>query len=348
MKIVNNKRFMKYSSIFILILFSIYYFFYKKYFIDSLNDQFGSSNDRRFAFPHNYRILAEPLNDVCNQNIIVVAGVTVAPDSFEKRSLIRKTWGNQSIYSNISVIFLIGTSPYDYINDMIINENKIYNDILQENFLDAVLNMTTKTRMAFKWFDENCKSVKFFLKIGDDVIVNTKYLVKYLSLLKDQNINKTWIGKWEPGHRFDRNPSHRFYIPLNFSEKHTKYCFGSAYIFTYDLIYLIYSKSLITFPPFTQDMEDVYIGYILLKFKIEFQLIQIRNKFIGDNDNKRSWRQELQKKEIQEKNDFLFVWANDAYYELLWNIIYLKEHNIKTTTKEFLVSTEKNQIPTKI
>ena len=106
------------------------------------------------------------------------------------------------------------------------------------------------------------------------------YLVEYLSLLKDQNINKTWIGIWEPNHRFNRNPSHPFFVPLNFSEKQSKFCLGSAYIFTYDLTYLIYSKSLITFPPFTQDMEDVYIGYVLLKFKIDFKFLQIKNKFI--------------------------------------------------------------------
>ena len=282
--------------------------------------------DRRFTFAHNYRLLAEPKNDVCDQNTIVVAAVTVAPDSFEKRSIIRKTWGNLSIFSNISVIFLIGMSPYGYINDLIINENKIYNDILQENFLDSVYNMTTKTMMALKWFDENCKSVRFLLKIGDDVIVNSKYLVEYLSLLKDQNINKTWIGLTVPDHRFNRDPKRRFYIPLSFKEEQSKFCMGSAYLFTNDLTYLIYSKSLITFPPFTQDMEAVYIGYVLLKYKIDFKILQIKNKFIGKNWNKSSSEMELQKKEIQEKNDFLFVWANDDYYEVLWNIIYLKNN----------------------
>jgi beta-1,3-galactosyltransferase 1 len=58
----------------------------------------------------------------------------------------------------VKVVFLLGIS--DYVNNEIefkvIQENEMYGDIIQENFVENYNNLTLKTIFTFKWVVSYC------------------------------------------------------------------------------------------------------------------------------------------------------------------------------------------------
>ncbi len=73
----------------------------------------------------------------CQENPNLVALIHSAPKNYQLRDTIRRTWGQ-----NMKRIFVLGDSK-DW-NEMLKNEHKEYNDILQIDFVDAYRNMTYK------------------------------------------------------------------------------------------------------------------------------------------------------------------------------------------------------------
>ncbi|CAM4758700.1 unnamed protein product [Rotaria magnacalcarata] len=59
-------------------------------------------------------------------------------------------------------------------------ENDLYQDIVQEDFLDSYRNLTHKAVMALKWISTYCSQASYILKTDDDMIVNTFMLLKHL------------------------------------------------------------------------------------------------------------------------------------------------------------------------
>ncbi|KAH3736609.1 hypothetical protein DPMN_043181 [Dreissena polymorpha] len=60
-------------------------------------------------------------------------------------------------------------------------ENKIYHDIVQENFIDSYTNLTYKTIMGFKWASTKFSNVQFVMKTDDDMWFNVPSIIKLLS-----------------------------------------------------------------------------------------------------------------------------------------------------------------------
>lgn len=92
---------------------------------------------------------------VCNKtHPFLVVMVHSAPANFHKRSVIRETWGQQSLLA--TTLFLIGMS--DRYGHSLYEENRLYSDIIQGNFFDHYRNMTYKHVMALKWIAYHCPS----------------------------------------------------------------------------------------------------------------------------------------------------------------------------------------------
>jgi hypothetical protein len=102
---------------------------------------------------------------------------------------IRETWGSRDHRSLL--LFLFGAVTDAALNDRIIEENRMHDDIIQGNFIDAYRNMTYKHVMALKWFKYYChRKPNFLLKTDDDVFVNTPFLYRSLEnlILENQTI----------------------------------------------------------------------------------------------------------------------------------------------------------------
>lgn len=56
----------------------------------------------------------------------------------------------------VKVVFLLGQVENDRIQRQIDEESYIYNDLIQENFIDTYDNLTLKTVMMLKWVKNNC------------------------------------------------------------------------------------------------------------------------------------------------------------------------------------------------
>ena len=120
-----------------------------------------------------------------NKSILFISFVIIAPQHFEKRDLIRSTWGNKSISSDFRIIFTIGMSENETINRQIEEEHRINEDILQiNNFIDNYFNLTTKIMKSFKFISTYCPGAQYVLRINDDVMVNTFGLINYFKTLK--------------------------------------------------------------------------------------------------------------------------------------------------------------------
>ena len=220
------------------------------------------------------------MNLICdpasNKSIIFITFVILAPDHFEKRDLIRSTWGNKNISEDFKLIFTIGMSKDDQVNRKIQEEFTIHQDIVQiDNFIDSYYNMTTKIMKSLKWISLFCSNAKYILRINDDVVVNTHQLMNHFKSLPYQKSLIFGYGIFGVGPI--RNKDDKFYVSfeeynqtryddyiaglffilfifiLIFSTfNQILYHKGSAYILTSDLANTYYNKYLsFKFPPFS-------------------------------------------------------------------------------------------------
>ena len=104
-----------------------------------------------------------------------------------RRKLIRKYWGNHSLWTTPcqwKVIFVTGFFSSDYKNQVHV-EGNTYRDILIENIEENFYKLSFKVMLGLKWVQGNLK-YDFLLKCDDDVFVNIDRLMKILSTTKHQ------------------------------------------------------------------------------------------------------------------------------------------------------------------
>lgn len=194
---------------------------------------------------------------------LYVVLVHSAVQNFEKRRLIRNTWG-----AKVAVYFFLGqidsppppppsssssrssSSPSEEtLLAAATNQSKVeqesaeFGDIVQGNFYDSYRNLTYKHAMVFKWSVYYCRDVKYILKVDDDTFVNVpkleRFFVHSLSRFGARNllmcvkimyrrVERTFRSKWRVS--FSEYEK-RYYPP---------YCFGFAILYSPDMIYKLY------------------------------------------------------------------------------------------------------------
>lgn len=287
-KIKKNK---KKLIIFLILLFYFYFnsFFHSLIFlfINSIKREniiFRRSNiyqnqeiSIRKNFDYDYKIQPRRVCKKESRSLLVAMMITRVND-FDGRNLIRNTWDTNK-YSKIEQFFIVGVSKDETINSLVQNESKIYNDILQADFLDTYRNLTDKTIMGIKWIASNCKT-RFVLKIDDDVTVNIPKLLKYLeNAVIDTN---TFYCKTESMVALRRDPNDKWHVPKSeWKEDYfPMYCDGPAYIFTGDLA----SKLVENTPRLPKiSLEDAYVGTLACFFDVTF--VDTRRFYFKNNSN---------------------------------------------------------------
>ena len=218
----------------------------------------------QYLQPDNEFIL-DPAQLICdpasNEDILLITMVAIGPKSFDKRAIIRKTWGNAKFRQDMKLIFLLAKSANETINKMIVDEFLEHKDIVQKDYIDSYHNLTAKIMFGLNWVSKYCPNSKYILRINDDVVLNTNALIKYFKEL-DYASNRIY-GFGIRGVSPIRDLNSKFYV----SEKeypnptYDPYIEGSAYLFTTDLAAIFYKKYLdFYYPPFSIWLEDVYIG----------------------------------------------------------------------------------------
>ncbi|XP_060074182.1 beta-1,3-galactosyltransferase 5-like [Ylistrum balloti] len=192
-------------------------------------------------------------------------------DHFKRRSVLRETWASSKTFKDIQIktIFVLGKSPVKEDQVKINNENLLYHDIIQGDFVDSIANLTMKSILAMKWINENCIQAKFILKADDDMFVNIFALIEYLiSQIYEKNKVVMCHAKENDTSPIERNKNSKWYVPPNVfpgRKRFPRFCSGYTSIFTADLVPELYKASFSN-PYFSVD--DAYLfGLLMEKIK---------------------------------------------------------------------------------
>ena len=137
--------------------------------------------------------------------------------------------------------------------------------------MDTYKNLNLKTLAGLNWVSTYCSNARFTLKIDDDVVVNTPFLMNYLQRMNDTQAvsSNTFLCKRLKHKAVKRDPKVKFFISKDYfyPDEYPTYCDGPAYIFTTDIAKRFYEKS--------HDVklfiwEDVYMGLLAAKLNSTF------------------------------------------------------------------------------
>ncbi|CAH1776526.1 unnamed protein product [Owenia fusiformis] len=235
----------------------------------------SSKNTRKMSiryddswFKSSYIINEESICRDTNADILFY--IHTAPNHKNHRDIIRSTWGGKKQYRDykITMVFLLGHSNDDQINEGIHNESTIHHDIIQGTFRDTYLNLTYKARMGLNWVNAYCSNAKFIIKTDDDVFVNIPILIKQLEELEIKNETKNLLMCsviYED--KVNRNELHKNYVSEDEYDVHEPdiypdYCPGMAFVLSRNALMKIHT--LLNYTRFLK-VDDVYITGILAK-----------------------------------------------------------------------------------
>ncbi|XP_044252424.1 beta-1,3-galactosyltransferase 5 isoform X2 [Tribolium madens] len=184
-------------------------------------------------------------NNPCNEsNPTLLILVHSNPKNFEKRKIVRETWGKNT--PQVKVLFIIGLVKIRRLKMQLQKENEEFGDLIQGSFYDAYRNMTYKHVMVLKYAIYHCPQAKYILKTDDDVFVNMPLMLNFLNLdlspfggsrmifctlRKNSPAMRSWRSKWRVS--FKEYPD-KVYPP---------YCPGWAIIYSPDVVFELYREA---------------------------------------------------------------------------------------------------------
>lgn len=237
--------------------------------------------------------------------------------------------------NNLKVVFIVGKTNDLLLDNMLQIEHIQNGDIIQGSFEDTYRNISYKTLTAWKWIIANCdmSSIRFVIKIDDDVILNVNYLHQVLnhssdliatpifsaySKPKESNLDRlknSFVCNIFSGYRPDKNPFSKYYVKnseynseLYQIDFYSDYCFGPGYIITPDLIDKLYAQSS-QIKLFW--LEDVYVGILARYASAEFRNLDKEFYFDYDPSSvvaRNNLKNRLFIRNIQTPDDFNKIW----------------------------------------
>lgn len=213
-----------------------------------------------YIHPENTTTILSP-ESICAPSPYLLIVICSAVTNRKTRIAIRNTWANKhhldTLYnSTVKIVFLLGQSDNDTLNNSILDESLQYNDIIQEQFHDTYNNLTLKSVMMLKWVTTKCEHAKYLMKTDDDMFVNVPTLLKTLKS-KVQSTG-TLFGSLICNARPISDPKNKWYTPkYMYSKKiYPNYLSGTGYVMSLDVAAKLYETSLAT--PLLH-LEDVYL-----------------------------------------------------------------------------------------
>ncbi|XP_075046821.1 N-acetyllactosaminide beta-1,3-N-acetylglucosaminyltransferase 3 [Mixophyes fleayi] len=206
-----------------------------------------------------------------SKGIFLILAIKSSPGNYERRSIIRQTWGEQTSYEGARVkrIFLSGTvmntREDKHLRQLLRIESQTYRDILQWDFHDTFFNLTLKQFLFHQWLKDYCPGAQFIFNGDDDVFVNTFNVVTYLrGLGKHGADTHLFVGQLIANVGPIRESGSKYYIPVQVtaSKSYPMYCGGGGILMSRYTAHVIYNKSqdIQLFP-----IDDVYLGMCLEK-----------------------------------------------------------------------------------
>ena len=199
-----------------------------------------------------------------NEELFLFVYIHSSPANFQQRRLIRRTWGNVSLYTEytIQILFFIGLDM-NISSQAIEQESKDYNDIIQCGFIDSYRNLTYKAMTAMHYVLTHCRHAKFIMKSDDDALVNMYQLLPYLSS-KYSHHKELLLGQalYSRPIRNNSGSLSRWYVSRTdwSKDKYPQFVSGIAFMMSPDTVEKLY-QHLLTTPMFW--IDDVFITGIV-------------------------------------------------------------------------------------
>ncbi|KAM9345064.1 N-acetyllactosaminide beta-1,3-N-acetylglucosaminyltransferase 3-like [Symphorus nematophorus] len=187
------------------------------------------------------------------------------------REVLRKTWAAEKSHKEMWIrrIFISGTVSNGLLkerwNNLLKEEQREFNDILQWDFDESLFNLTLKQILFLEWLEKNCPNAQYLLSGDDDVLVNTDNIVAFLEDFTENNRSRhLFTGNLVTNASPIRRVKSKYFIPFQLQSlnSYPPYCGGGGIIMSVDTALVIYRMShSITIHP----IDDVYIGMCLAK-----------------------------------------------------------------------------------
>ena len=224
--------------------------------------------------PHPFRYIYNPKN-LCskyqkNGVLHLLILVKSAAPYVELRHVIRSTWGKKvkehnHLDTHLEYAFLLGYS--DEYKNTVEEEHYLFGDIIQEDFIDAYLNNTHKTIMAYNWAVEYCSHARLVLFLDDDAYLNFDLLNDYLLMYHTRDTVNLFFGSISPYVGTNRNWFQPWYMSWSDFpyDRYPDYLQGAAIFVSMDVVKLFQAIfPYVRFYPF----DDVFLGFVAYKLNI--------------------------------------------------------------------------------
>ncbi|XP_063147083.1 N-acetyllactosaminide beta-1,3-N-acetylglucosaminyltransferase 3 [Candoia aspera] len=202
--------------------------------------------------------------------VFLLLAIKSSPGNYERREIIRKTWGQERTFAGIHIrrIFLTGVAASARearkLDQLLRLENEEHGDILQWRFVDSFFNLTLKQVLFLSWMETHCPGVRFIFNGDDDVFANTDNIAQYLLGIPGAGDQHLFVGHLITNVGPIREKWSKYYVPeqVTPSKSYPPYCGGGGLLMSSYTSHAIYQKSLgiELFP-----IDDVYLGMCLQK-----------------------------------------------------------------------------------
>ena len=224
--------------------------------------------------------MLEPVTcDSPDRPVTLLLMTTSTAKSRERRNLHRKYYSALAPY-NIRRVFLLGQTEDPLLQGDIVREAKEHGDILQWDVPETYRNIVLKTIMAYKWFNDTCRHVKYYMKTDDDVVINFPAMLQFI---RDQNLHKPFLmGNCVFNRTVRRNQKlSRHYIRYEQYGKDSfpPFCEGSGYIMPEKVPRSLAAASF-NIPVFP--IEDSFTGTAIASLNYPVSIEDHQNEFSAD------------------------------------------------------------------
>ena len=237
-----------------------------RYIRENVCKKYVSTTRQNIYLINNKNVCAE--RGGLNQLLVFVHS---APKHFERRTVIRQTWGSISNIENFSIkrVFVLGRQNNKTVQTTINHEHALHRDIVQGNFLDTYFNLSQKHILGIRWASEFCKTAKYIIKADDDVFVNPFGFFRDL-VIKYPNITQTILCNIRPNGTdpIQRNGARKYKwgvnsdIFKNLTHWPFTFCQGYFVIYSSDIVSAIYNAAKRNCMPYVW-LDDAYVTGIL-------------------------------------------------------------------------------------
>lgn len=137
----------------------------------------------------------------------------------------------------------------------------MYNDLIQEDFIDQYRINTFKMIMGFNWAASKCRQAKFVLFVDDDYNVNVPNLINLTRNIKTSENQNVFMGHIQKFTKVKRNKDDKWYVSFEeYSQKHwPPFISGGSMMLSMDVV----TKFANTFPYVKSiTLYDVFFGMV--------------------------------------------------------------------------------------